>query len=210
MRLLAATILLFIGTLAIAHPTSYKGATGIMSYNTPTTNELLLTYSLSHRFALATTYLRDSSSEFYIPRANFLLARWNEHDSQANIYLSGGSGWEKFNNKTYSAHLAELIADWESRKYYVYLEHQYLRRNNIDNNLLATQDYNHSKARFGIAPFLAEFDELNVWAILQFDKHLNNTQIEATPFLRFYIRNVLWEIGAGFNGSFNFNFMIHL
>jgi hypothetical protein len=210
MRSMALITILLLGVSASAHPVSYKDAVGIMSYNTPTTNELLLTYSLTPRFALATTYLRDSNSEFYIPRANFLLARWNEHDSQANIYLSGGSGWEKFNNKTYSAHLGEIIADWESRKYYVYLEHQYLKRNNTDNSLLPTQDYNHTKARFGFAPFLAEYDELNIWAILQFDKHLDSTQIEATPFLRFYIRNVLWEIGAGFNGSFNFNFMIHL
>lgn len=203
-------LIFLIGSNVMAHPVSYKGATGIMSYNSAATNELLLTYSLSSRFALGTTYLRDSSSEFYIPRVNFLLARWNEENSQANIYVSAGSGWEKFNSKTYNVQLGEIIADWESRKYYLYLEHQYLRRNNQDNTLIPEQDYNHTKARLGFAPFLAEYDELNVWAILQFDKHLNKTQIEATPFLRFYIKNVLWEIGAGFSGNFAFNFMIHL
>jgi len=210
MRSLAFITILHLSLSAAAHPTSYKGARGVMSYNTPATNELLLTYSVNHRFALGTTYLRDSSSELYIPRVNFLVARWNEFNSQGNIYLSGGSGWEKFNSKTYSAHLVELIADWESREHYIYLEHQYIKRSNTDNALIPNQDYNHTKLRLGFAPFLAEFDELNIWTIVQFDKHLNSSQIEATPFLRFYIRNVLWEIGAGFNGSVNFNFMLHL
>ena len=61
------TSLLFITIeKALAHPTSYKGAVGLMSYNSPDMNEVLLTYSLSHNFAVATTYLRDSKSEFYL------------------------------------------------------------------------------------------------------------------------------------------------
>ena len=104
---------------ANAHPVSYQDGFGIMSYNSQNMNELLLTYSFSPRFAVAHTYLRDSSkSEFYIPRANFLLKRWNEPDSQANIYLSAGSGIERFNSKTSSAQLGEIVMDWERRKYY--------------------------------------------------------------------------------------------
>ena len=204
-------ILVVIGSLkALAHPVSYKDAVGIMSYNSAKMSELLLTYSFSHRFALATTYLRDSKSEFYIPRANYLVKRWNETDSQGNFYLSAGSGIEKYGSKSYGAQLGEVVLDWESRKYYTYIDHIYIRRDNDANPLIPLQDYNHTKLRLGFAPFLADYEDLNVWLIAQVEKHNDEKQIDMTQFLRFYRKNVLWEIGAGFDGSLAFNFMIHL
>lgn len=196
--------------MAVAHPVSYQDGIGIMSYNSQKMNELLLTYSFTPRFAVANTYLRDSKSEFYIPRANFLLKRWNEPNSQANFYISAGTGLEKFGSQTSSAHLGEVVLDWESRKYYTYLEHLYIRRSNTANPLIPIQDYNHTKLRMGFAPFLADYEDLNIWFISQFEKHNEESQIEAIQFLRFYRKNVLWEIGAGFDGSIAFNFMIHL
>jgi hypothetical protein len=192
-----------------AHPVSYKEAVGLMSYNTPQMNEVLLTYSFTPQFALAATYLRDSKSEFFIPRANFLLKRWNKEDSQANIYLSGGAGYEKFGSRTYDARLGEVVADWESRKYYVYFDHLFINRDNQDNTLLPEKEYNHSKLRVGTAPFLADYEDLNVWLILQGEKHLNKPQIEMTQFLRFYMKNTLWEVGARFDGGWAFNYMVH-
>ncbi len=210
MKYLLVLFNVFISLQVVAHPVSYKDAFGIMSYNTPKMNEILLTYSLNYNYAVAAYYLRDSQSEFYIPRANFLLKRWNNTDSQGNIYLSGGLGTEKFNSKNYGVGLYEIVADWESRKYYTYIEHLYLDRNNVDNPLLSSKSYNHTKARLGFAPFLADYNDLNVWVITQFEKHNDENQIEATQFLRFYMKNILWEIGAGFNGAIAFNFMIHL
>ncbi len=209
MQRIVLFLILFSSLGLFAHPVSYKDAVGIMSYNTSKMNEILLTYSLNPKFAVATTYLRDSESEFYIPRINFLLKRWNNDDSQANIYLSAGAGYEKFNSNNYSVRLGEVIIDWESRKYYTYFEHLYLRRDNDQNNLIPNKDYNHTKARIGFAPFLADYSELNVWLILQTEKH-NNESIQSTQFLRFFMKNVLWEIGAGFDGSMAFNFMIHI
>jgi len=206
-RLLIATILL--SSFAQAHPVSYKDAIGLMSYNNPEMNEILLTYSLTPYFAVAGTYLRDSKSEFYIPRVNFLLKRWNNEDSQGNVYLSGGAGYEKFASKNYGVNLVEFVADWESRKYYIYFDHLYLNRNNDQNSLLPERDYNHSKLRVGTAPFLADYADLNVWLILQGEKHLSESNIEMTQFLRFYMKNTLWEVGARFDGGWAFNYMVH-
>lgn len=203
------TIILITTRFSAAHPVSYKDAVGLMSYNSPQMNEFLLTYSLTSRFALAATYLRDSKSEFYIPRANFLLKRWNNDDSQANIYLSGGSGYEKYLSKTYNTKLLELVVDWESRKYYLYFDHLYLDRDNQDNLLIPQRYYNHSKFRLGMAPFLADYSDLNVWLIFQGEKHLNESQIELTQFLRFYVKNTLWEVGARLDGGWAFNYMVH-
>lgn len=202
--------LIIISSIGVnAHPTSYKEAIGLMSYNTPKMSEVLLTYSLEHNFAIATTYLRDSNSEFYIPRLNYLAKRWNNDSSQGNLYLSAGAGIEKFNSKNYGVRLAEVVADWENRKYYIYFDHLYLKRDNESNPLLTHKDYNHSKLRIGTAPFLADYEDLNIWLILQGERHLDEQQVEMTQFLRFYIKNTLWEIGAGFDGGWAFNYMIH-
>lgn len=170
----------------------------------------MLTYSLTPRFAVAATYLREDKSEFYIPRLNFLLQRWNNDDSQGNIYLSGGAGTEKYDSKNYDTSLAELIADWESRKYMAAFENQYFWRRNEDNPTLARKDLNRSKLRLGFAPFLAEYNELNIWYIAEFMNDSTRTQIQTTQYLRFYIKNVLWEVGVRTDGSFAFNFMLHL
>lgn len=209
MKKIIGLILLF-SVKTWAHPVSYKDALGIMSYNSPETNELLMTYSFNFNYAAALLYLRDAKSEFAIPRLNYLLKRWNNSDSQGNIYLSGGVGSEKFNDKISNARLVELIADWEDRQYYTYIEHLNLTRDNELNIMLPDRNYNHTKLRLGYAPFLADYNELNVWTILQFDKHNKEKQIEATPYLRFFMKNVLWEVGAGFDGSTKFNFMVHI
>lgn len=202
-------ILLIAGLKVSAHPVSYKDAFGLMSYNSSQMNEILLTYSFNYNLAVASTYVREKKSEFYIPRVNFLAQRWNNDDSQGNIYLSFGSGVEKYNSTSSNVRLAELVTDWESRKYYVYLEHLYMQRDNKDNPLWLERDDNHTKFRIGFSPFLADYNDLNVWLIGQITKH-NDENIEATQFMRFYMKNVLWEIGADFNGGFAFNFMIHL
>ena len=202
-------LLLIVGFQTYAHPVSYKDAIGVMSYNSSQMNELLLTYSLNYNLAFGTTYIREKNSEFYIPRLNFLGKRWNNEDSQGNVYLSVGSGVEKYNSTTSNVRLADLVADWESRKHYVYLEHLYMLRDNKENPIWLQRDDNHTKLRLGFAPFLADYNDLNIWLIAQFTKH-NEETIETTQFLRFYMKNVLWEIGADLNGGIAFNFMVHL
>jgi hypothetical protein len=189
---------------------SYQDGFGLMSYNSKGMNEVLATYSYRHWSAIAFTYVRDGATEFYVPRLNFLLKRWNEPESQANVYLSAGSGLEKYGDNTEPVHLGELVMDWESRKYYTYFEHLYLRRSEERDPSIPQKDYQHTKARLGFAPFLADYEDLNIWFIAQFDKHLDNKQIGTTQFLRFYRKNVLWEVGADFKGNMAFNFMIHI
>ncbi len=194
---------------AFAHPVSYKEAIGIMSFNSSQMNEVLLTYSLSHQLALGTTYIQEKKSEFYIPRVNYLAKRWNNEGSQGNVYFSLGAGVEKYEGVNSNVSLAEVVADWENRERYIYLEHLYMLRDNRQNLAWTEKDDNHTKFRLGFAPFLADYNDLNIWFIAQFTKH-NTESIETTQFFRFYMKNTLWEIGADFNGGFAFNFMIHL
>ena len=116
---------------------------------------------------------------------------------------------EKFEMKNYAADLFEFSADWESRKYYIDFDHLYISRSHNKNILIPDQHYNFTKVRAGLAPFLADYSDLNVWLILQAEKYSYKSNIEMTQFLRFYIKNTLWEIGARFDGGGAFNYMIH-
>jgi hypothetical protein len=52
----------------------------------------------------------------------------------------------------------------------------------------------NTKLRLGFAPYLAEFDELSFWLILEDRK--STEQSSVFPILRFYYRNALWEVGG--------------
>lgn len=197
---------------AHAHPVPYKGAWGLMSFNSPEMSELTLVHSFTSQVAAATTYLKKSESEFYFARLNWLAKRWNNEDSQANIYLSAGVGAENYRTESQTAGLAGLGMDWESRRYYVLFDHLYLHRDHPRNPMIPNQGYGYYKFRIGTAPFLAEYDELNVWLIFQAEKYSGRNEtngVELTQMLRFYIKNSLWEIGARLNGGWVFNYMVH-
>ena len=63
--------------------------------------------------------------------------------------------------------------------------------------------------RVGHAPYLAEYDELNIWLMLQYMNHprgLNRHM--TTPIVRMFYKNVLWELGVSTDGTFIINFAI--
>lgn len=213
----ALVVVVGFGARSEAHPVPYKGAWGLMSFNSSDMTEVSLVHSFTSQLAVATTYLKSSDSEFYIPRLNWLAKRWNNEDSQANIYLSGGIGSEVFKNENQTVRMAGLGMDWESRRYYVLFDQMYLHRDNRRNLAIPNESYGYMKFRVGTAPFLAEYDELNVWLILQAERYvgrgsgsgLGGEEVELTQILRFYVRNTLWEIGTRLNGGWVFNYMVH-
>ena len=81
-----------------AHPVAYAGSNSIMTWNNPEMSEWMFAHSFTSHYALAARYFRnetvDGKREFYIPQLNFLLKRWNELESQGNVYLSIGHGGE--------------------------------------------------------------------------------------------------------------------
>ncbi|MGE5085758.1 MAG: hypothetical protein ACM3MG_05610 [Bacillota bacterium] len=189
-----------------AHPVSYQGATSLMSYNKENQNEILLTYSFKSYMAGGFYYFKDGQTEFTLPRLNYLAKRWNNEDSQGNIYLSGGYGYERSFAETTGAGFGAVDVDWESRKYYTAAGYQRLLRDHSKDN--SRPDFEVIKARSGVAPYLADFNEINAWFILQAEK-MNDKPVELTQFIRLFYKNVLIELGAGFDGGWAFNYMVH-
>jgi len=210
-KFLAVTCLFLsiLGTKAEAHPVAFAGSYSIMTWNSKEMSDWMFTHSFTSKFSLAARYVRLQTTEgertFYVPQANFLLKRWNELDSQANIYLSLGHGGEKINSSFKNTSSAAIEADWESRKYYVsFREDALFSHQNSDRNIYQT------KVRAGFAPYLAEFDEMNTWFILQADtSNVMEDDFKLTPFIRLFYHNVLTEFGVSSKGDAQFNFMVH-
>ena len=132
---------------------------------------------------------------------NFLIKRWNQDDSQANIYLFSGLGKKTQAINTKMVHIGAQI-DWETRRLYTQFEsHSFLSENTT--HLL--------NIRFGLSPYLSDYNSLHSWLILQItDKITNkNHDITAMPVLRFFIDNYLAEIGSNFSNKHMATLMLH-
>lgn len=199
-------------TSATAHPVPFKGAVSVMTWNQPYFNETMAIYSFHRKFAFGGQYMRmdmsDGEMKTIIPQLNFLAKRWNELDSQANVYFVSGFGSYAFDNgiteRVKTTAIGGVEADWESRKYYVSAKLTGLWPDIDENTYIQTY-------RAGVAAYPSEFDEISSWLILDL-QHVNRRDREftATPVIRLFYRNVLTEVGASFNGDWMFNFMVHL
>lgn len=197
------------GTKAEAHPVAFAGSYSIMTWNSKEMSDWMFTHSFTSNYSLTARYLRLNTKEgertFYIPQLNFLLKRWNELDSQANIYLSIGHGGEKINSSFKDTSALAVETDWESRKYYVSG-----REDILISHKHSGKNVYQTKLRAGFAPYLAEFNEMNTWFILQLDKsNKMDEEFKLTPFIRLFYHNVLTEFGVSSKGDAQFNFMVH-
>jgi len=199
---------------AFPHPVTYKGNTNLMSFNTPTANELWLGYTFHRQVAFTMRGIRTKQSEafggereFLFPQINILAQRWNAKGSQGNLYFFTGYGFEYRRGHAEGPFDGALItgieADWESRRYYISGKYQLIR-------LTDKPSLDSDRFRIGMAPYLSEYDELGTWFIVQASRMENRfDKINLTPLLRFYYQNVLWEVGASLRGGWLFNFMVH-
>lgn len=194
---------------AFAHPVAFAGSYSIMTWNSKEMSEWMFVHSFTASNALAVRYERfqtvDGERTFYIPQVNFLLKRWNELDSQANIYLSVGHGGEKIGSTFKNTSALAVEADWESRKYYVSFKEDALLSHKKSGRSIYT-----TKVRAGFAPYLAEYNEINSWFILQAEKiNKSEESYTLTPFIRLFYKNVLTEFGVSSKGDAQLNFMVH-
>lgn len=188
---------------------AFAGSYSIMTWNSKEMSDWMFTHSFTTNYSLTARYLRLNTPEeertFYLPQLNFLLKRWNELDSQANVYLSLGHGGEKINSSFKDTSLLGLEADWESRKYYVSFKQEALIAHKNSGRSVYL-----SKARAGFAPYLAEFNEMNSWFILQVERsNKMEEEFKLTPIVRFFYHNVLTEFGVSSKGDASFNLMVH-
>ncbi len=207
LRLLIILNLIAMASLAHAHPVAYKGATGVMTWNQPFLGDDWLTYSFRPDAAVAARHMRFEVPEgrlhFYGPQLDYLAKRWNQLDSQANIYLYGSYGGLNFQDRTHGAGFGGVEADAESRKHFVMIRYEKMWSD-------LGPDFYHAEFRLGIAPYEAEMNEIASWLMVQYQWHPMLTRKYAiTPLIRLFYKNVLFESGVSTDGDWMLNFMFH-
>lgn len=199
--------LFFISNRAFAHPVSFKNATAVMTWNQSFMTDNWVTYSFQPNMAVAARTMRlempDGRMNYYAPQLNYLVKRWNETNSQANIYVYGSYGFANFLDQTDSASQVGFEVDAESRKHYISVQYEKMWTS-------IGPDMDILKARLGIAPYEAEFNEVASWFMIQYQYHpFLVKQHVVTPLVRMFYKSFLFEGGVSTEGDWMTNFMFH-
>ncbi|MBY0371951.1 hypothetical protein K2X33_14795 [bacterium] len=179
-----------------------------MAFNQTDMYDWQVLYTFEPKLSVGADFIRDTMEPqeryFLIPRLSWLVKRWNETESQANIYVYGGLGAARKGDLTELAVEGAVEADYETRAVYFSGKAQIVAARNF--NTLAIY-----QARAGFAPYLGESGELHSWLVgqVQYFPFAPDQSLRVGPVLRMFYRNVLWEFGVSTHGSWNFNFMAH-
>jgi len=194
---------------AYARPVSFKGSTMVMSQSQP----MMVTVAADHTpvrwFSFGGTYQwmhrATSHADFLGAELNFLAFRWNEQEWQANAFLTLAAGGLRDRSRPLDfAGLIAAEADAESRHLYVLVSGRYLRG-------LGGFEDPQLLGRVGVAPFAAEYEEINPWVVLQYQYMPRFSQPNVvTPMLRLLYRSVLLEVGSSLRGEWVINFSAEL
>ena len=197
MKLSWLVLVLALGIIesAYANPVSFKGGYGIMPAYNKDWFDVQLNYSVTNRYAVgASSYYREgknSTAEFGIGQLNYLIKRWNELDSQANVNASVGFGGrhDSVMDDAVAVYVA-LEADYETRWIYSQVSAETLQS---DDNV----QFSRYRGRLGVAPYKADFDSLNTWLVMQVDSMPEMDEgTRVSPMVRLFYNNFVLELGA--------------
>ena len=201
-------LVLTVGSSARGRPVSFVGSTMVMSNNQP----FMVTLSADHTplrwasFGLNYQWLNrvDGAAEIFTAEANFLAFRWNASDWQANAFLTGNLGGLRHLGLNAAAVSGAAEADIESRRWYLLASSRWIH---------SLQGYTdvQAMARAGLAPFKAEFDQINPWVVIQYQYMPRFARQQViTAMLRLLYQGVLFEIGSSLRGEWLVNFSAEL
>ena len=204
---LRATLYLLLGLtltpIAQARPVSYTDSWTVMLRNDVEQNSAHLHYTFDrrHSLGLRLRYDRDSDSVFTGAQLNRLVKRWNETDSQANIYGHAALGLVTDEAPSASARPDDVgfflaaSADWETRRYFTSASIDYWDQGRFGNEI----SY-HS--RLGIAPYIAGTGALHTWIMVEgHHRPQDDTPLSASALLRFFKGPSLLELGVDTQGE---------
>lgn len=208
-RFVGVVLSLYSFTL-FAHPVIYQDGVVVSSSNMNSYSDNQLMYSWSNKWSSGLNHWRftkdDENTEFGFLKLNHLLYRHNGEGSQANIYLHGGIGVadsEIEKRQTNEAYMTGFEMDWETRTLFTSLKYYYFTSPKVT-------DISMAQARVGFSPYEAGFDQLQSWFMLQaMIMPEVESEVIITPLVRFFYKNVLWEVGSSTRAEWMINLMVH-
>lgn len=208
-KLLLTLALLVVSTSSYARPVSYPTGWTVMQNNDMDANSLHIHYSPTAKYSIGYKgeYWREKEWQFHGAQLNYLVKRWNEKASQANLYFKSGLGlarsdYQAFDDENEFAGFASINADWEDRRYFTSYGAHYHYAGDIDK--FFTQ-----KARIGIAPYIGDYGDIHTWFMLQADHNPTaDDNFVLTPLVRMFKGEYLAEFGVSENKEVLANFII--
>lgn len=179
---------------AEARPVSYEGGWTVIAEHDRASTYGLVHYTPHYEWSvgLRTEWMRDEDVLFTGLQATHLVHRWFAPDSQANLYAYAGAGEAHGIDAnpmgSEAAGFAGVMADWETRRWFVSYE---ARVSDFGSGADAMQ-----AARVGVAPYVGDFGDLHTWVMVEIDQRPERDEpVTATPLLRFFKGPALFEIG---------------
>jgi hypothetical protein len=180
-----------------AKPLSYVGGTMVMQENDETGHTLTIDYTFDPHFALGvySKYEINQRDDFWMvgPTLNTLIKRWNLPDGQGNIFNMTGAGMARQGSKNEAAAWTTMMADYETRRVFASYEVRFMYARDIESSVW-------QRTYLGVAPYLANYDQLNTWTLVRLDHHpAKHDHFVVTPVLRFFYKTIWLEVGYSSN-----------
>lgn len=186
-----------------ARPVAYPGGVSLMQHNDYISNNIHLNYTLTGKDTVGVMSEYQREQKFLLNTVQYtrVLKRWNQDDSQGNLYFVTGAGGAEIKNNFESGGLAGIEADWESRRFYLFYRNSLMKVESQDTQF-------REMARVGVAPYIGGYDDLNTWLMLQLDHTpQSDKNFVVTPFIRLFKGAYLVEFGVSTSKTVLFNFM---
>lgn len=179
-----------------SRPVSYPGGYTAILANDHSQHSALIHYSPTAKYSigLRSEYRREAKYLLTAVQMNNLLKRWNQKESQANLYLKSGLGYadrhsSRLGDDSSLAGFIGLAADWESRRYFLSYQNRYIEAGSVDDSYMES-------ARFGIAPYIADYGALHTWLMVEIDHEPESEDtLTVTPLVRIFKDVYLLEAG---------------
>lgn len=196
---------LFVPSIARAKPISYVGGTMVMQENDETGSTFQLDYTVTPKYAVGLYAKQDQGGKDFFtvgPQLNYLVKRWNLEDGQGNIFTMTGAGTSRYQGAENASAWASILADYETRRVFYSYEARLMYVDTVEKSTW-------QRARVGFAPYLANYEDLNSWLMLQVDYHpKKDHSTVVTPLLRFFYKTNLIEIGVSNRRTAMFNWVL--
>ena len=183
-----------------AHPVIFKNGKVFWITQNPSFNDIRLGVSKTNSWLIGGRLLEDRKYKetFALVNNNYLAKRWNNRNSQANLYLLSSVGLNIRNSKSMGT--IGIHGDWEDRRFMVMQMIEHFSHNSA---LV-------SNTRLAYSPYKVDYSKTSTWLIAHYRIEYNDNQYSYMffPVMRLFKKNYLFEIGYNGNDSF-LSFMTH-
>ena len=193
------TLIILLSSVS-AHPVIFKNGKVFWITQNPSFNDIRLGVSKTNSWLIGGRLLEDrkSNETFALVNNNYLAKRWNNRNSQANLYLLSSVGLNTRNSKSMGT--IGIHGDWEDRRFMVMQMIEHFSHNSA---LV-------SNTRLAYSPYTVDYSKTSTWLIAHYRIEYNDDQYSYMffPVIRLFKKNYLFEFG--YNGNYSFlSFMTH-